>query len=118
MADLYGFFSSGQEPTRRQQYPVAFIEANLDIFDHYSSTDTGTFYRLSEAPFIKTFFQLARKTFDELPQQTGIESEAAVRAILFSLESGIQFGAINSKRISKLLSKGPSWRGIPGTGTG
>jgi hypothetical protein len=110
MADLYGFFSGGKDSALRQRYQVGFIEANLDIFDHYSSTDKATFYRLREAPHIKSFFHLVRKTFDELPQQTGSESEANVRALLASMQFAIQSGAISSRRLHKLLSNGPSWK--------
>ena len=42
---------------------MAFPDANLDVFDHYYSTEKAAFFRLREAQFISTFFFLARKWF-------------------------------------------------------
>jgi len=50
MADLYGFFS------RAEDYPAVNLEAHLDLFNHYYSSEKTAFYRLPEAHFITTFF--------------------------------------------------------------
>lgn len=117
MADLLGFYESGRNRALRKQYPVGFIEASLEIFDHYNSTDKAAFYRLREAPWIKSFFHLVRQNFDDLAHQTGDEYEATLRAVLFSVESATEFGAIDSKRLRKLIAKGPSWRAQRDTDT-
>lgn len=110
MADLYGFFAARFDQELRARYPTAFIDSNLEIFDHYFSTEKAAFFRLREAPFLKTFFYLVRNTYDQMNDQTSTQQEEAVRSILYCVKSGLESGSINGKRLRKLLSKGPSWR--------
>lgn len=110
MADLYGFYSAKLDPAMRKQYPMAFVDENLEIFDYYCSTEKAAFYRLPEAPFIKSFFKCVRKSSDLLHEESPrSEREAATDAVIFCIKSGIQHGAINRKMLRKLLLKGPLW---------
>ena len=110
MADLYGFFAARHDPALRALYPSAFIDSNLDIFDHYFSTEKATFFRLREAPFVKTFFYLVRTAYVHMQEGSDTQQEEDGRSIVFCMKSGLESGSVNDKRLRKLLAKGPSWR--------
>lgn len=96
----------------REQYPNAFIDSNLDIFDHYFTTEKAAFFRLREAPFIKTFFHLVRQSFDKMHANSHVGDPGDINAIIYCKQSGIRSGSFNSKRLNKLIAEGPSWREI------
>jgi hypothetical protein len=108
MADLYGFYSSKYEAGLRERYPMAFENSNLDIFDHYFTTEKAAFFRLPEAPFVRTFFTLVRDSFDQRGTHVGRQED--IDAIKFCMQSGLRSGSIDAKRLNRLISKGPSWR--------
>ena len=112
MADLYGFYAGGSDSALRDAYRIGFIESNLEIFEHYFSTEKNAFFALSEAPFIKTFFYLVRQEWEHRHNRTDIQQNEDIDSIVYCIEGGIKHGSIDGKRFRKLISKGPSWRTI------
>jgi hypothetical protein len=106
IADMYGFLSR----EHRAEYYIGFIDSNLELFEHLYSTDKALFFRIREAPFIKSFYYILKNLAETLNSASPVEQEQKIKALLRTIENGIEFGTFDGERLRKLIAAGPSWR--------